>query len=45
MSDLKKYIANRRRRDADFARGYDKGYAEFKVGVLIRQASAATRLI
>ena len=38
MSDLKKYIANRKHRDADFARGYDRGYAEFKVGVLIRQA-------
>jgi HTH-type transcriptional regulator / antitoxin HipB len=38
MSDLKKYIANRKHRDADFAKGYDKGYTEFKVGVLIRQA-------
>ena len=38
MSDLKKYIANRKRRDAGFAKDYDKGYAEFKVGVLIRQA-------
>jgi len=45
MSDLKRYIANRQRRVADFARGYDRGYAEFKVGVLIRQAGAATRLI
>ena len=38
MSDLKKYIANRKRRDAEFGKGYDKGYAEFKVGVLIREA-------
>jgi len=38
MSDLKKYIANRKRREADFAKGYDKGYAEFKLGVLIREA-------
>ena len=38
MSDLEKYIANRKRRDAEFAKGYDKGYAEFKVGVLIREA-------
>ena len=45
MSDLKKFIANRQRRDADFAKGYDKAYAEFKVGGLIRQASGATRLI
>ena len=38
MSDLKKYITNRKQRDVDFAKGYAKGYAEFKVGVLIRQA-------
>ncbi len=38
MSDLKKYIANRKRRDADFAKDYDKGYTEFKIGVLIREA-------
>ncbi len=38
MSDLKKYSANRQHRDADFAKGYDNGYTEFKVGVLIRQA-------
>jgi len=38
MSDLKKYITNRKQRDVDFAKGYANGYAEFKVGVLIRQA-------
>ncbi|MCG3146892.1 MAG: hypothetical protein PCFJNLEI_00327 [Verrucomicrobiae bacterium] len=38
MSDLKKYITNRKRRDAGFAKGYDKGYTEFKFGVLIREA-------
>jgi HTH-type transcriptional regulator / antitoxin HipB len=38
MSDLKKYIASRKRRDAEFVKNYDKGYAEFKVGVLIREA-------
>ena len=38
MSDLKKYITNRKQRDVDFAKGYAKGYVEFKVGVLIRQA-------
>ena len=38
MSDLKKYVANRKRRDAEFAKNYEKGYAEFKLGVFIRQA-------
>ena len=38
MSDLKKYITNRKSRDAVFAKDYDKGYDEFKFGVLIREA-------
>jgi HTH-type transcriptional regulator/antitoxin HipB len=38
MSDLKKYIAKRKRRDKKFAEGYDEGYEQFKVGVMLRQA-------
>ena len=38
MSDLKQYVASRKRRDSEFAKDYDRGYAEFKVGALIRQA-------
>ena len=38
MSDLEKYIKKRKRRDASFAEGFEVGYSNFKVGVLLRQA-------
>lgn len=38
MSDLKKYIAARKAKDRDFAKGYDEGYAQFKLGEMLRQA-------
>lgn len=38
MSDLKKYIAERKKRDKKFAEGYDSGYEQFKIGVILRQA-------
>ena len=38
MSDLQKYIGKRKRRDAQFAEGFEVGYANFKVGVLLKQA-------
>lgn len=38
MSDLKKYINQRKKTDAEFSAGFDKGYEEFKIGVLLRQA-------
>ena len=38
MSDLKRYVAGRRRRDPDFDEGFDAGYEQFKIGVLLRQA-------
>jgi ribosome-binding protein aMBF1 (putative translation factor) len=38
MSDLKKYIAGRKKRDGKFSEGYDDGYEQFKVGVMLRQA-------
>ena len=38
MSDLKKYIQNRKNKDAAFANGFDFGYEEFKIGVMLRQA-------
>ncbi len=36
MSDLKKYIAERKRTDKEFAEGYDEGYKSFKIGVLFK---------
>ena len=38
MKDLKSYIAKRKARDREFAKGYDSGYAEFKIGVMLKMA-------
>lgn len=38
MSDLKKYVHERKKRDKAFAEGYDEGYEQFKIGVLLKQA-------
>ena len=37
MSDLKKYISKRKASDSDFAQGYDEGFEEFKIGLILRQ--------
>jgi predicted transcriptional regulator len=41
MSDLKKYITERKRKDGKFAEGYDEGYEQFMVGAMLRQAREA----
>lgn len=38
MSELKKYISERKKKDKTFAVGFDEGYEEFKIGVILRQA-------
>lgn len=38
MDDLDKYVEKRKERDPEFAEGYDAGYQEFLVGVLLREA-------
>lgn len=38
MSDLRNYTAARAQWDAEFAEGLETGYADFKIGVLLRQA-------
>ena len=38
MSDLGKYITERKKRDKEFARGFEEGYEEFKIGVMLRRA-------
>lgn len=38
MSDLKKYVDARKKRDRKFAEGYDHGYERFQVGVMLREA-------
>lgn len=38
MSDLKKYVRDRKLSDKAFAEGYDDGYEQFKIGVVLKQA-------
>ena len=36
--DLEKYIENRKVRSKEFARAFEKGYTEFKIGVILKRA-------
>jgi len=38
MSDLQKYIKKRKARDPEFAKNFDSGYEQFKIGVMLKQA-------
>ena len=38
MSDLKKYINKRKKSDKAFAEGYDEGFDEFKIGIMLKEA-------
>jgi ribosome-binding protein aMBF1 (putative translation factor) len=38
MSDLKKYVGKRIKRDPAFAKDFEGGYEQFKIGVALRQA-------
>jgi transcriptional regulator with XRE-family HTH domain len=38
MKTLKKYIVNRKAEDPRFANGYDKGYENFKIGIMLKVA-------
>lgn len=44
MSDVKRYIQNRAECDPEFADNYEIGYADFKIGVILRQAREAAGL-
>jgi ribosome-binding protein aMBF1 (putative translation factor) len=44
MSDLKKYINEREKRDRKFAEGFDEGYEQFKIGLMLRQARESAGL-
>ena len=44
MSDLKKYIAARKKTDKAFAVGFDEGYEQFKIGFVLRQARESAGL-
>ena len=38
MDDLDKYIESRKKKSLTFANNFDKGYEQFKIGVLLKQA-------
>lgn len=38
MNDLERYIKKRKESDPEFAKDYEIGYTEFKIGVILRQA-------
>lgn len=44
MSDLKRYIKERKQKDKAFAVNYEQGYTDFKIGVMLRQAREAAGL-
>ena len=44
MSDLKKYVADRKKKDKEFANGFDEGYEQFKIGIVLRQARESAGL-
>lgn len=44
MSDLKKYLADRKAVDKNFNEGYDEGYQAFKFGVLLKEARKSAGL-
>jgi ribosome-binding protein aMBF1 (putative translation factor) len=44
MSDLKKYVAKRKTHDPEFAKDYETGYQEFKIGVMLKMARESAGL-
>jgi len=38
MDDLDKYIKTRKKKSPKFAENFDKGYEQFKIGVILKQA-------
>ncbi len=44
VSDLSIYIQSRKKADSKFAKGFDDGYADFKIGVAIKALRKGTKL-
>jgi len=38
MSDLQKYITKRKATNPEFAKGFDEGYENFRIGAMLKQA-------
>lgn len=44
MSDLRRYVTGRKKRDTAFAKGYEEGYEQFKIGVMLRESRESAGL-
>lgn len=44
MSDVEQYISVRKQTDPEFAAGFETGYLDFEIGVLLKQAREAAGL-
>jgi ribosome-binding protein aMBF1 (putative translation factor) len=44
MSDLQRYIADRKKKDKKFAEGYEENYQQLKIGVMLRMEREAAGL-
>lgn len=44
MDDLDRYIEKRKKEDPEFAEGYDEGYENFKIGVLLQMSRQQAEL-
>jgi HTH-type transcriptional regulator / antitoxin HipB len=44
VSDLKRYIKERKQIDKTFSEGYDEGYEQFKIGITLRKARESAGL-
>ena len=38
MSDLKRYVSERKAANPEFAEGFDEGYENFRIGIMLKQA-------
>jgi len=45
MSDLSKYINERKKSDDEFSQGFNEGYESFKIGAVLKQARVDSGLI
>ena len=43
MKTLKTYINERKSRDKEFAKDFERGYADFKIGIMLKQARQEAR--
>jgi len=44
MSDPRKYVTERKKRDTSFAKGYEEGYEQFKIGVMLKESRESAGL-